>query len=568
MSVFITGEQSPAQWNRAASRGLLVLVLGGLLVLLGAQSASAHAQLLSTTPEDGAVLAEAPSEVVLRFNEAVQLLDGATRLFPGDETPIVLDAHVVDTEVFASLPDGLADGRYALSYRIVSADGHPVSGAISFTVGDATDAAPAPQIPDETTQETQLAVDALTTLQYLGLLTFAGLMFFIRIVLRSTSRISDRTRGVVLTSGIIAVAASVLLIPVSALNVAGGALWSIFTPTAWMPGVLWPPVVTAAVVLFGLGISYFMGSHRSGARMLSTFVSLAALCSPVLVGHSQLVEPRALVIAADIGHLVAGGFWIGGVVGLLLFLTESRSRARAATDADPLLALGVVQRFSSYALWAVLLLAISGTVMGIMIVGTFESLLTTAYGLTLLLKLSIVVPVIAIAAYNRKRLLPAILSRPENRLRWRTLHRTLAYEAALLVAVLAITGSLTNQSPHHVHHDVGSSATTAAQTVDLDGEAQQLTVHGTLAPTLTGVNELAFTLRYQGEAVTPESVSVRARLPEQDLGPFQSVPELDSTTGEYTASLSLPTPGEWQIQILARVSTFAEPIVTIPVTIR
>lgn len=571
MSVLIAGEQHPAGWTRATAQGLLALLLGGLLVLLGAQSASAHAQLLSTTPEDGSVLQEAPAEAVLRFNEAVQLLDGAIRLFPGAGTPIVLHAHVVDTDVVASLPDGLADGRYALSYRIVSADGHPVSGAISFTIGDATGAAPAPQIPTETPQATQFAVSALTVLQYLGLLVFAGLMFFERLVLRSRGSVTGRTRAVLLAAGIVAIVASVLLVPVSALNVTGSPLPAILTPAAWWPGILWPPVVAALIVLIGTAIGYLSGTRATtrAARVVSVLATLAALCSPVLVGHSQLVEPRSLVIAADLGHLLAGGFWIGGVTGLLLFLAEARPARRSPeAGTDPLVAVQVVRRFSRYAIWSVLLLAVSGTIMGVMIVGTFDALVTTGYGLTLLLKLGIVTPVIAIAAYNRQRLLPAITARPTTHMRWRILHRTLAYEAALLIAVLAVTGFLTNQSPNHDHHDTGSSTTAVAQTIDLNGTAQQLTVEGTIAPALTGDNELAFTLSYQGEPVSPESVTVRASLPEHDLGPFQITPVLDAVAGEYTATLNLPVTGEWQIQILARVSTFAEPIVTIPVTIR
>ncbi|MGD9515344.1 copper resistance protein CopC [Mycolicibacterium sp.] len=568
MTILIAGKQRPARRGRASLLGLLAVVLGGMLALLGAQPASAHAQLLSTTPEDGAVLEQAPAEAVLRFNETVLLLDGSIRLFPGDESPIVLDAHVKDTDVIAPLPADLVDGRYALSYRVVSADGHPVSGAISFTIGEATGAQPAPQIQTDTPLDTQFALSALTVLQYLGLLAFTGLVFFERVVLRSHQPATSRTRAVLLAAGSIAAAASMLLIPVSALNVTGSPFPAFLSPPTWWPGILWPPVVAALIVLVGTVIGSLAGTRTTTrtARIVSLLAVLAALCSPVLVGHSQLVEPRTLVIIADLGHLASGAFWVGGVIGLLLFLADaSPARRDPAAGTDPLLAAEVVRRFSSYALWSVILLAVSGTVMGIMIVGTLDALVTTGYGLTLLLKLGIVAPVIAIAAYNRRRLLPAILTRPTTRLRWRTLHRTLAYEAALLVAVLAVTGFLTNQSPNHDHHDTG---TTTAQTLEVDGSAQQLTVDGTLTPALTGDNELVFTLHYQGEAVTPESVTVRASLPEHDLGPFQVVPELDPTTGEYTAALGLPVAGEWQIQVLARVSTFAEPIVTIPVTVR
>lgn len=93
-------------------------------------------------------------------------------------------------------------------------------------------------------------------------------------------------------------------------------------------------------------------------------------------------------------------------------------------------------------------------------------------------------------------------------------------------------------------------------------------MEGTIAPALTGDNQLAFTLRYQDQPVTPESVTVRASLPEHDLGPLEIMPELDTATDQYTATLSLPVAGQWKVQVIARVSTFAEPIVTVPVEVR
>src|SRR5699024_11320369 len=118
-----------------------------------AQAASRAAELLSTTREEGAVLEDAPAEVVVTFNEPVQLLDGSIRLFPGDGEPIVLDASVSDARIVATFPSDADDGRYALSYRVVSADGHPISGAISFTVGHAGDTAPV-QVVDPPTRRT------------------------------------------------------------------------------------------------------------------------------------------------------------------------------------------------------------------------------------------------------------------------------------------------------------------------------------------------------------------------------------------------------------------------------
>ncbi|MFV0535107.1 MAG: copper resistance protein CopC, partial [Cumulibacter sp.] len=76
MSTLIAGKHTPRRGLAPSLRALAVVLLGGLLTLTGAQAASAHAELLSTTPENGAVLDVAPAEVVLTFNEPVQLIDG------------------------------------------------------------------------------------------------------------------------------------------------------------------------------------------------------------------------------------------------------------------------------------------------------------------------------------------------------------------------------------------------------------------------------------------------------------------------------------------------------------
>ncbi|MDI6024110.1 copper resistance protein CopC [Leucobacter sp. UT-8R-CII-1-4] len=572
MSTLITGKHSPRRGLALSLRTLAVLLLGGLLTLTGAQAASAHAELLSTTPENGAVLDEAPAEAVLTFNESVQLIDGSIRLFPGDEDPLTLDAHVSNTSVIAALPADLADGAYALSYRVVSADGHPISGAITFTIGDTPQAvATTPVVETATPPSTQFAVSVLTALQYLTLLIFAGLILFERLVLRSNTPPDRPSRNILRLTGIVAAAASLLLIPASALNVAGESLAAVVSPSAWWPGVFWAPVVAAIIVCVGLtgaAVLWTRQQDRRGTRLLAALLPLLALAAPVLVGHTQLMEPRALIIAADLGHLLAGSFWTGGVLGLLLFLAATRATTVREASTAPALAAKVVQKFSRLAIWSVVILAVSGTVMGVLIVGSFDALITTSYGLTLLLKIGIVIPVIAIAVYNRTRLLPRITSRPTARMQWQTLTRTLSYEAALLIAVLLLTGFLTNLSPTHEHHDTSSASTAAtAQTVTIDADAQGLALRGELEPALTGENEITFTLEYDGESVAPDEVTLRTTQAEHDLGPFETTAELDPATGEYSAELNMPVAGEWELQVLARVSTFAQPIVTIPVTV-
>lgn len=116
-------------------RAALVLVVGLIAFLTAAVPAHAHADLLLSTPDDGAVLTAAPTEVVLTFSE--ELLPDTVVVSVGDETGMVvrvLSLEVVDSDVIVTWPPGMTGSEYDVNYRVVSQDGHPVEGTVSFTV--------------------------------------------------------------------------------------------------------------------------------------------------------------------------------------------------------------------------------------------------------------------------------------------------------------------------------------------------------------------------------------------------------------------------------------------------
>ncbi|HIZ36137.1 MAG TPA: CopD family protein [Candidatus Ruania gallistercoris] len=571
MSTFDAGTQVARPPVGGLLRWLVAIIATGVMLVIGAPAASAHAELVGSTPQDGAALDSPPGEVVLTFNEPVQLLDGGIRLFPGGEDPVELDARVRGSEVIAAVPGELGEGSFALSYRVISADGHPITGALSFTVGGGEGSSAAPAAVPHTPRATEVALGVLTAIHYLTLLSFVGLVCFERVIMRTSWPPGGRALRVRWWIGIAAVLAPALLIPVSALNVTALPLTAIGTPSHWWPGVLAAPVTTAGLVLLGVAVTLIATRRNVRGRLgrvATTTAPLLALVAPVLVGHTQLVQPRPVIVVADISHLAAGSFWTGGVLGLLLFLADQRRRERADSR-EPTAATSVVDRFSSLAVWSVLLLALSGTLMAVMIIDDLDALFSTAYGRTLLVKVGVVALVVAVAGYNRLRLLPRLATRTTARQQWQLLTRTLTAEAALLATVLSLTGFLVTLSPTHEDHSGAAEVPAAtAETTALDAAAQGLEVDGVLEPAATGDNRMMFSLRYEGEPVSPDEVIIRALLSEQDLGPFDIVPELDPDTGEYTAELPLPVAGTWDVQVSVRVSTFAEPVVTIPVTIR
>jgi methionine-rich copper-binding protein CopC len=133
--------------KRAALGSFLLLAGVALLVPLAAP-ASAHTELTRSTPADGESLAVAPAEVLLTFSE--ELIPETVKVSITDAQGGLVsagDARVDAADVSLAWPDGLASGRYSVNYRVVSQDGHPVSGAISFSYPQSGPAASASATP-------------------------------------------------------------------------------------------------------------------------------------------------------------------------------------------------------------------------------------------------------------------------------------------------------------------------------------------------------------------------------------------------------------------------------------
>jgi methionine-rich copper-binding protein CopC len=137
--------------TRAALRALAVTLLCGLALLLGGAPAFAHTRLEGSNPADGSSVDTAPTTVSLTFNEDVPA-DFSTLTVIGPDGAAYQTGAVTaagGTVSTAVRPLGPA-GRYQVGYRVVSDDGHPVTGTLAFTLttaGTARTATPAPAAP-------------------------------------------------------------------------------------------------------------------------------------------------------------------------------------------------------------------------------------------------------------------------------------------------------------------------------------------------------------------------------------------------------------------------------------
>lgn len=146
---------------------------------------------------------------------------------------------------------------------------------------------------------------------------------------------------------------------------------------------------------------------RRATWLLVAALGIAAAVCTALVSHAA-AQPsgHALNVTGQLTHIIAAALWLG-VLGHLL---AARTRMQAAPPASIRLVAEIVRRFSPIAFTAVVLLAASGLVTACRFVGTPGAIFTSTYGVTLALKLTLLVPLFIAAFMNFRVIRPALLA--------------------------------------------------------------------------------------------------------------------------------------------------------------
>ncbi|WP_418275617.1 copper resistance protein CopC [Isoptericola jiangsuensis] len=123
---------------------MLLTVLGGTAVtIMTAFPASAHDSLVSSDPKDGAELDEPTGTITLTYSADI-LPDGTMVEVTTPDGDVTADVTVDGKDVVADLGEQTSGGEYAVRWRVVSSDGHPIEGELDYTVADQPEAAESP----------------------------------------------------------------------------------------------------------------------------------------------------------------------------------------------------------------------------------------------------------------------------------------------------------------------------------------------------------------------------------------------------------------------------------------
>jgi copper transport protein len=432
---------------------LLVVLLACGLTLAVAGSSSAHAQLESTSPQQGAKLDATPQQVSITFSENITPASGGIRVLNAQQKRFDVGGADANGPVMSTNVTSLPDGAYVVVWQAVSADGHPISGSYTFQVGQ-VDEGSGQQILNGIGESTLAAssvnrlVQSLLRLSRFVLFAAAGLL-----VGASVWRLAGLPNGVgrwINVARIVALVSGVANLFLDGPYVEGRSLSAVTDfslATGSLGRITVRALVGAAVVAAFLASALNRSTHvpadsshsadSAGAAAASDVLSVpqrvelvvaAVLVSVLLAagGHGaagDLVVVAVLVVAV---HILAASTWVGGLV-----LLAGGLAAKQITQP-------VLRRWSTLAQISVGSLLVSGMFNTWRQVGSVDALKSTHYGRLLMSKLLLILAMIGLGAWHRRRI---------NQDVERSIRRSVLFEVVLGVAVLSVSSWLSSTVP-------------------------------------------------------------------------------------------------------------------------
>ena len=517
---------------------LLFAILLLTTLLAPAQPASAHGYLVRSIPGDRATLERAPVRVQYWFSEGLEPDFSAITVRDAEGNTVATGGVDPDnnTLLSARLPTDLADGAYISDLRIAFAsDGHVIVETRVFFVGEqvagvAGSLSQDVAIPLEVLWRTALL--ASVTLLFGTFTLYSGVLVLAWGNPRYPAgqlapRIMARLNALVVAALLLAFAANIAALLQQTMVFFGAPLDRVITQNLWNVvrigsrfGDVWNArllLLALAALLFGASL-YLRSRQPETVRpfwVANTWVS-ALILGTVSVGSHAAGSPfwPWAAILADWAHLLAIGFWAGGLAALVFVLPAALGPL--AGDARRTALLAVLRRFSPLAVASVVVVIGTGIYSSTTWVRA-PGQVASSYGATLGLKLLLVVALLAVGAVHNAALNPQRYARWSGLVgRFSGFVTTLRLEVLLVLAVLA-AAALLGATPPPRPADVDTQA--AAPTVE--GALGDYDVHVALTPGGPGVNSYDVVVTQGGAPADGLDVHLRFADPARDWrGPW------------------------------------------------
>ncbi|MFI5047817.1 MAG: copper resistance protein CopC [Acidimicrobiia bacterium] len=593
-------------WRTAALAFLVAGVLGAT-----ALPAAAHATLLSVDPQPGAVYDQSPAAVVLRFNEPVETALGGVRVFNGSGDRVDAGAPTHPSgrgdEVQASLPR-LDDGTYVVTWRVISADSHPVEGAFTFQVGATATARNAGSLAARLLAKqggstvVGVVYAVARALLYAAIALLIGGVVFLAWVFPdgrgASGRTATRAARIVWIGWGTLVGATVAGIGLEGVYAAALPLSKIVDTTT-IGDVLdtrYGRLALLRLVLLALALPLVrVVLHRRRLPawwpVAAVLVGVGLAATPVFSGHASTGEHSSVALVSQTLHVLAMSCWLGGLV-MMVALVLVRSLPDGLRTA--------VNRFSALGLGSVTVLVVTGGFQAWRQVGTLAALRDTDFGRLLLAKLVFVAAMVIAAAFSREVVnrhfrdfpdddvfppddeadparVPALVGasaaevgldhdertdlaargeplpdEPTDEEESRVIRRSVMFEIVFAVVVLSITAMLVNTAP---------ARTVSSKPVTLSMRNGTVFADGTIAPGTAGRSDIHLSVLSTAGAPVGD-VQMQLTRPDGKLAPLD-VPLRALGPGHlFAPQFDIPFPGDWTMVLRVRLGATDEKVLT------
>jgi copper transport protein len=277
----------------------------------------------------------------------------------------------------------------------------------------------------------------------------------------------------------------------------------------------------------------------AGAPVMAVMLLIAGalVFTPGLSGHASVTGIGAVI--ADAAHVVAAATWTGGLAFVVAALVM------AGTQRWPLAAVAV-PRFSATAVVAVATLLVAGAINGYLQVRAWRGLWETEYGVLLLVKIGLVLPLLALGAYNNRCAVPRLRRQIASAAERRRFIRMAGAELVIMLAIVGVTAGLVNAPPARTEISMHEASAMELRLGPMRADLEVM-------PATVGPNEihLMFT---KGR---PDEVTVVAELKSKDIGPLRYTARRSMEDGTYEVKRANLSPaGDWDVAVEVRRGKF------------
>ncbi|WP_261556861.1 copper resistance CopC/CopD family protein [Frankia tisae] len=552
----------------------LAMITTSIGLGLGVAPASAHALLTGSSPADGAALAAAPTRIVIDYSESVRVSRDSVRVLDS------AGARVDDgqarsgqkaSEAMVLLRPNLPTGTYVASWRVISADSHPISGAFAFGVGGPPEAGAARAEANTSGSRTVGFLFGVARFAgYAGIGVLLGACFFLLLLWPQGLRTSGANQLIAGAWGLSSLAGLGQLLlqgPYAAgLGLSGLGRWSVLSATL---EERFGHLLLIRLLALCLAVPLLRRVFRTASLDVWRRCELAGLGLVVAVtlaaiGHGSAGNLVWLATASLTVHVLGMSVWIGGLAVIALFLVR---RAAAVELAE------VLPRWSRVAAGAVAVIVLSGLFQSWREIGTLRAVVDTSYGRLLFYKVWFVLGMIALGALAQRWVrrhysgrVPGDRSDPEpaekapSAAALTGLRRGVASELIVGAVVLGLTATLVNMIPARTSYAPPFTGTAFAG---------PMTVKVRVAPTRIGAESLdVYAWAPSGKPQKLVQASAALSLPTADLGPFEVPLDLAAPGHARSDRVQAPLVGKWQLRLTLRINDFDQYVTTLFYTVR